>query len=236
MTGRHLLRDVVPEDIAEPRRVRLRRARDNAASGGGELERVLDYPADGDARENARLEAHLQLTARMSAPADTRVLALGVLADEEHVDGGPVGERRRDSLEEARRPDVRPEVEPLAQRQQQPPQRHVVGHGGIADGAEQQRVESPCDVERVRRHHRAGLVVVRRAPGQLVPRKVDPEGVDDLARLRDDLRPRAVTGDHRDPMGHVHLRALGAVGTCDRPQGDRDAQSVAVDGPATVEL
>ncbi len=44
-----------------------------------------------------------------------------------------------------------------ADRDQQPPQRDVVGHAGIADRAEKDRVERAQLVEPVLRHHPAGL-------------------------------------------------------------------------------
>ena len=68
----------------------------------------------------------------MRPPADARVLALGVLAHEEHVDvGRPApGERAGHSLQQPGRADVRPQVEPLAEREQEPPERDVVGDAG----------------------------------------------------------------------------------------------------------
>ena len=75
----------------------------------------------------------------------------------------------------------------------------MVGHRGVADRAEQDRVVRAHDVERVGRHHRSVLVEVGGAPRQVVPLEVEAERVDRLARFRDDLRPGAVAGDHRDP-------------------------------------
>ena len=84
--GRDLLRDLVPEHVAVARRVRLGRARHDAAPRRGELERVAD-----DALDAARVKtpvsiADLVREPLVRAPADAGVLALGVLAHEEHVD------------------------------------------------------------------------------------------------------------------------------------------------------
>ena len=138
----------------------------------------------------------------MRASADAGVLALGVLAHEEHVDVGrsAAGERVADALQQPHRPHVRPQVEALAQLEQEPPERDVVGDAGRADGAEQHRVElanrstasggiiSPC------------CVVVGGAPGQVHPLDLDAGRVDDLARLGDDVRSDPVSCDHRDAV------------------------------------
>ena len=82
----------------------------------------------------------------MGTAADAGVLALGVLAHEQHVHGGPSLERGRHAVEQLRGAEVRPQVEPLAEREQQAPERDVVGHRGVADCAEEDRVVGPCGV------------------------------------------------------------------------------------------
>ena len=115
--------DLVPEHVAVARRVGLGRARDDAAPLGRELEGVLDDALDARAREHGRLDADLAGMALMRAAADAGVLALGVLAHEHHVDiaGRTAGERARHALEQPHGTDVGPQVEALADRQQQPP-------------------------------------------------------------------------------------------------------------------
>ena len=213
MRRRDLRRHLVPEDVAVAGGVGLRRARDDAAPALGEPERVLDHATHARSREDARLDPDLELETLVRAAADACVLAFGVLADEEHVDRRVPGERGRDTFEQASRPQVRPEVEPLAQRQQQPPERDVVGDGGIAHGPEQHGIVGARDLERVDGHHRAGLVEVARPPGQLAPRHVDAGRLDDLARLGDDLGAGAVAGDDRDPVSH---RATTVTISCGR--------------------
>jgi hypothetical protein len=97
----------------------------------------------------------LEVEAGVRAPADPGVLALRVLAHDEHVDRRPALELGRHAVEQARGPEVRPEVEPLPERQQQAPERDVIRNGRIADGAEQHRVVAPQRLERVGRHHGA---------------------------------------------------------------------------------
>ena len=205
MLGGDLLRDLVPEHVAEARGVRLRRARDHAAPRLGLLERVAQHPLDARAGEDAHLDRDLARQRPVRPAADACVLALGVLAHEEHVDVGraATGERAGDAFEQARRPEVRPEVEPLAEVEDQPPQRDVVGDRRVADRAHQDRVVRAHDVERVLRHHPAVLVPVGRAPRQLGPLDRNAERVDRLARLRDHLRADAVPREEGDPVRHA---------------------------------
>ena len=180
---------------------------------------MLDHPPHARTGEDARLDPDLELETLVGAAADAGVLTFGVLADEEHVHRRVPGERGWDTFEQPSRSQVRPEVEPLAQRQQQAPEGDVVGDGGIADGPEQHGVVRARDVERVGGHHRAGLVVVARPPGQLAPRHVDAGCLDDLARLGDDLGARAVAGDDRDPVRHRETSVI--VGIAERPSSAR---------------
>ena len=135
-------------------------------------------------------------------PADARVLALGVLAHEEHVHvAGPAsGKRARDPLQQPGRAQVRPQVEPLAQLEEQPPERDVVGDGRVADRAHQHGTASVQRLAPVGRHHPAVLVPVGRAPRELRPLELEAERVDRPPRLRHHLRPDPVAGEERDPV------------------------------------
>ena len=154
----------------------------------------------------------------MRAPADAGVLALGVLAHEEHVDvrRPAAGERARDPLEQPRRPEVRPEVEPLPDLEDQPPERDVVGHGRDRRPRPSARRRARGELlERVRRHHPAVLVPVGGAPRQLRPLDRKPEGVDRLPGLRDHLGADAVAGEDARP-GASSRRADPSAGTLSR--------------------
>ena len=110
-----------------------------------ELERVAQDAVDALAREDGLLEHDLALGALEHAPADRRVLALGVLAHDDEVDvaGLAVGERRRDARHQPARPQVDVLVEAAPELDQRAPQRHVVGHGRRpADRAVVDRLEA----------------------------------------------------------------------------------------------
>ena len=196
--------DVVPEHERVPARVRLRHARELAAPPAGELERVARDPLDSLAREHVRLDPDLVRQAPVGPPADPGVLALGVLAHAQHVDL----RRAQRALDPGQQPDraqVHVLVEHLADRQQEPPERHVVGHVRRADGADVDGVVAAQRLDRVRGHHRAGLSVVGAPPRQLVGREREAVTLggraQDVQAGLDDLDPHAVSGDHGDPMG-----------------------------------
>ena len=196
--------DLVPEHVAVARGVRLGRARDEAAPLAGEREGVLDDPLDAGAREDGGLDADLAWMTLMRAAPDARVLALGVLAHEQHVDiaGRAAGQGARHACQQPHGPHVGPQVEALADRQQQPPERHVIGNVRPADRAEQHRVERAQLLDRVRRHHHAVLQPVIRAPAELAPLHGDPQRIDAAAGLGDDLGTHAVAWQERNPRGH----------------------------------
>ena len=200
--GGEFLDDLIPENVAVARRIRLRCARESSAPALGQLERVPDDAPYTFAREDGSLDPDLMRMAGVCAATHARVLALGVLAHEEHVDRRRARERGGDPVEEACRPQVRPEIEPLAERQQQPPQGHVIRHARVADGAEEHGVVCAHDLERVGRHHRPGFVEVGRAPRQFVPLELESERIDGPACLRDDFRADSVSRDHGDAMRH----------------------------------
>ncbi len=167
-------------------------------------EGVLDDALDARAREDRRLDADLAGMALVHATADARVLALGVLAHEQHVDVArrAAGQRARDALEQAHGPHVGPQVEPLTDRQEQAPERHVIGDIRSPDGAEQNGVERSQLLDRVGRHHRAVLEPMIRAPIELAPLEREIELIDAAARLGNHLWSHAVAGQERDAMRH----------------------------------
>ncbi len=152
---------------------------------------MLDDALDARAREHGRLDADLAGMALVRAPADARVLALGVLAHEHHVDVAGRAARKcaRHALEQPHGTDVGPQVEALADRQQQPPERDVVGDVGPPDGAEQDRIECEQALDRVRRHHHAVLDPVVGTPVEVAPLDLELQLVDAPARLVDDFGP-----------------------------------------------
>ena len=182
-------------------------------SGTRNFERVPNDALHPGTGEDARLEGDLLGEPLMRSAAHSCVLAFGVLADEEHVHiSGPTAcERARNAGKQPARTQVRPQVEPLADRQDHPPQRNVVGDGWVANRAQKHRVVRPQGVKAVLGHHPPVLVEVRRAPGELRPLDRETQGVDRLPGLRDDFGPDAVPRQEGDAVCHAGTPT--AVGT-----------------------
>ena len=83
-------------------------------------------------------------------------------------------QRGGDARPEPDRPQVHVLAERAADRDQQAPEPDVVGHVGPADGAEEDRVGRAQGVERVGRHHPAGLDEVVAAPRVLGESSANP--------------------------------------------------------------
>ena len=95
------------------------------------------------------------------------------------------------------------QVEPLPELEDRAPERHVVGHGRIADRAEQDGLGAVELLGPVLRHHPSVLVVEGRAPGQLGPLQIETERIHGLAGLRDHLGPHAVPGEDGDAVAQT---------------------------------
>ncbi len=108
-----------------------------------ELEGELQHAIDALAREHRLLHRHLVLGALEHAATELAVLALGVLAHHPEVDVArlAVGERRRHALEQAHGAEVHIFVEVATDRDQEAPQRDVIGHARPADGAQEDALE-----------------------------------------------------------------------------------------------
>ena len=140
--------------------------------------------------------------------ADLGVLALVVLPDDHHVDlgGRAVGERRAHAPQEPDGPEIDVLAEGPADRDEEPPERDVVGHAGGADRAEEDRVAGPELLEAVLGHHPPGLREALAAPVELGPRELEPEPprrrLENALALGHDLLADPVAGNHRDAMAH----------------------------------
>src|SRR5262249_41376387 len=113
-------------------------------------------------------------------------------------------------LEEAHGPQIDVLLELAADRDQQIPERDMVGDRGPADGAEEDRIMPGNTRETVGGHHAAGALIEIAAPVELFPG--EPEAVtlrrrfEHLARRGDHLLADAVALDHGDAKsGHGFL-------------------------------
>ena len=154
MLRRDLLGDLVPEDVAVSRSVRLRRARDARPDASSASSNACASTRRTPARVKTLVSSATSSSSPSCARPPTPEYSPSVFSRTKSMSTvGPAGERRGNALEQPRRTEVRPEVEPLTERQEQPPERDVVGHRRIADGAEQHGVVLAHDLERVGRHH-----------------------------------------------------------------------------------
>src|SRR3972149_5982506 len=117
--------------------------------------------------------------------------------------------------EQAHRAQVDVLAEPAPDRDQEPPRRHVVGHTGEADRAEEDGLEPPELVEAVLGHHAPGPRVALAAPVERRPLEVEAEpaagGVEDAHALGHALLADPVAGDHGDPVSHGSLVSAATV-------------------------
>src|SRR5262249_47671611 len=175
------------------------------AAVGRERGRVGDGAPPALGPDPARPARDLAAGALARAPADARVLALGVLAEEEHVDVCRAAPRERAGhpLEQPSRAHVRPQVEALPDLEHEPPQRDVVGHRRVTDRAHEHRVVRVERLERVGGHHPAVLAPVGGAPRQLGPFEREAQRVDRAPGFCDHLRSNTVAREERDAVRHT---------------------------------
>src|SRR5207244_5149073 len=111
---------------------------------------------------------------------------------------------RRDPLEQAHRTQIDVLAEAAADRDQEPPERDVVGYAREPNGAQENRLELPELVETVLGHHSAGLRVAPAAPVERRPLEIaaDPAagGVQHALAFGHDLLTDPVAGNHRRPV------------------------------------
>ena len=127
--------------------------------------------------------------------------------------GPSPGERACDARQQPHRPQVDVLVEPLPDRQDQLPHRHVVGHARIADRTEVDRVELLQLIEAVGVHHPAVAPVEVAAPRELRHLEHARRGpLDDVERRRHDFLSDPVAGNDGDFMHRENLTRDSALG------------------------
>jgi hypothetical protein len=166
-----------------------------AALGAGE--RVAHHPLDAVGGVGGHLGGDLVrgVLAQQAARAD--VGALGAFPHDHHVDLGVARQRTPHARVEPGGPEVDVVVELEAQPQQQAALEDAARHGGVADGAEQDRV-----VLLELGEHRFGQELTGGVPARGAEVVVGRLGaghdlLQHLQRLVDDLRPDAVSRDDR---------------------------------------
>ena len=191
------------------------------------LHRAVESLADDALRAVRRVDALLRrdLLRRAATQHATGadVGALGALAVDDEVDliRTLAGERPGDTGVELDRAVVDVMVELEAQGQQDAALEHARRHGGIADGAEQDRVVGAQLLEHRGRQGLAGAVV---EPGTQVVLlsghgHIAADGVEDLEGLGHHLGADAVAGDESDVEGARHGRKASGGGARLRRRG-----------------
>ena len=176
----------------------------------GELEGVAHDAVAADAGKDRLLHRHFHRRSRKEPAADLGILALVVLAHDVEIDlaGLAVLERRVDAGKQPHRPQIDVLLEVAADRDQQAPQRDMIGHAGISDGAEEDAVHALDLVEPVLRHHRAALGEALAAPIVVLPFEREAvaarRGLEHAHAFRHDFLADPVTGDDGDfvSLGH----------------------------------
>ena len=136
--------------------------------------------------------------------ADLSILALGILADDDHVDVAAfaVRQRRSDSFIEDGGTDIGVLVESAPDGQQQSVERDVIGDIGVAHGAQVDGVGRAQQFQRVLRHHPAVREIVFRAPVEILEAAgevvLSPGAVEDPLAFRNHFLADTVAGDHCD--------------------------------------
>ena len=102
--------DLVPQDVAVARGVRLGCTRELATTIPSTFERMAYDPLDAHPGENAGLDSNLTGLTPVDPATDARVFTLRVLAHEQHVDvlRCTTRQRGRNTREQAHGPQVRP--------------------------------------------------------------------------------------------------------------------------------
>ena len=194
--GRELVDHPLIQIARERQHVRLVHERELAPPVGThrELEGVAHDPLDPVARVDALLHRDLVLGSLAMEASRARVQALGVLADDDHVDV-LLGMARHEGLDAGialDRTQVHVLVELEAQAEQQIPLEDPRPHARVADGAEQHRVEPAHRIELGARKRLAGAKEPLRPEVELLELDLEPgaNGLEHLERLAHDLRAR----------------------------------------------
>ena len=128
----------------------------------GQITGVSDDPVNPGAGKDRLLDDALAFALLKKSPAGVGVFPFGVLPhhDEINILRAALSQRRADSLQKPDRAKVDILVETAPDRQQQSPERDVIGHRRIAHRPEQDGVKRGKLLDAVLGHHLAMLEIV----------------------------------------------------------------------------
>ncbi len=151
--------------------VRLRRIGELAFSLHRCLETVAKNPLDSCPSEDGLLDHSLLFRPAVDEFAVVGILTLGVFSHDQEVDlaGFDVGQGRSHARHQSDRPKVHILIELPTDRQQQTPQRNVIGYARKTDRSKENRVVPGELLDAVGRHHLACLRIVLARPGKSDP-------------------------------------------------------------------
>jgi len=120
-----------------------------------QLESIAQNAIRTVAREHRHLRSKLMVGARVHPPADLRIFAFDIFADDPHINiaGAFVTQRRRNAGQEPHRAQVHILIELAPDRDQQLPQRDMIRHTGKAHRTKEDRIMIAQLVDAIIRHH-----------------------------------------------------------------------------------
>ena len=145
--------------------------------------------------------------ANVEPPANSAVLAFGVLANAHHVDvgGAASGQWRRDARQKPHGPQIDVLSQALPERKDQLTRRDMIGDTRIADCAQINRVELENLLDRVAVEHATVTEIELRAPGELCELTAKSAlrcgGLKHFHSGRNHFLADAVTGNHCNAVG-----------------------------------
>src|ERR1700674_92567 len=163
------------------------------------LKRVADDAFDALARVDVFLDCNFIRRSLLEHSSKVAVNALGVLANHNEIDvfWFDAFERTKRRIHQPYRPDIGKQVHLAAHAQQDFLRMNVRGHARIAESADQYGVEIPIQhSEAIRRDRSFVGEVVIGSPVEAGYRQIRTGSLDHSYRLRNDLFPDAITGNH----------------------------------------
>ena len=163
------------------------------------------------------LDRHLVFGAGLEAAADADIQPFGVLTEDGEVDvcrRSPL-QRAEALVEQPHRAVVHVKVQLEARPEQDVACVSIVGDPGIAERADEHRIELAEEIVAVRGQRHAGLQVVIGAPGKMLEPQAEGEplldGGQHLDRLAGHVLPDPIPGDDADVHRSSHPSRLRSV-------------------------